>query len=394
MNEYTMINRESALFTQDYQNNLRDITDYISKRKILVIGAAGSIGRAVTRELLKFGPKQLDAIDISENNLVELVRQVRSSTLYIADNFRTFCLDVGSLEFEAFIEQNSKYDLIYNLSAMKHVRSERDPFTLMRMLQTNIFYPRNVFKALDNSQLDKYFCVSTDKAANPVNFMGASKRIMEYFLTSINAPKLSMARFANVAFSDGSLLHGFYQRLNRLEPISAPMDICRYFITDEEAARLCLLSSVFGSGGEIYFPAPSAKLNLTSFRSIATNFLEDRGYTPFECESEAEAKSRSKDLIRNKQWPCYFFYSDTAGEKTFEEFYEQSDEIYTCNFDQVAITKPSHIVDESLLTSFEEKIGQLRRSKNWSQEDIKQEFTTLLPTFEHNQKNKNLDQRM
>jgi len=265
-----LIGRNSLLFDNDINDNRINLDSEVKKSRFLVIGGAGSIGQAVTKEIFKRNPLSLDVVDISENNLVELVRDIRSTLGYIDGDFRTFAIDCGSIEFEALMSSNQQYDYVLNLSALKHVRSEKDPYTLMRLIEVNIL---NTIKTVELSRkkgVKKYFCVSTDKAANPVNMMGASKRIMEMFLMRESENmQISTARFANVAFSDGSLLHGFNQRVAKQQPISAPNDVRRYFVTPQESGELCLLSCIFGANRDIFFPKLSENLHLTTFSDIA-----------------------------------------------------------------------------------------------------------------------------
>ena len=247
LNILDLIGREKALFSQDIEKCKNDLENIVSSSTFLVIGGAGSIGQAVTKEIFKRNPKKLHVVDISENNMVELVRDLRSSIGYINGDFQTFALDIGSIEYDAFIENDGQFDYVLNLSALKHVRSEKDPFTLMRMINVNIFNTDKTIQQSIQKGTKKYFCVSTDKAANPVNMMGASKRIMEMFLMRRSEDiSISTARFANVAFSDGSLLHGFNQRIQKRQPIVAPNDIKRYFVTPQESGELCLMSCIFG----------------------------------------------------------------------------------------------------------------------------------------------------
>lgn len=245
MNYLKLLNRERQLFEADIESNRTALQSVVCQSRFLVLGGAGSIGQAVVKEIFKRNPLKLHVVDISENNLVELVRDLRSTFGYIEGDFQTFALDINSVAYDAFITHDGRYDYVLNLSALKHVRSEKDPFTLMRMIEVNIF---NTTKTIEQSiakGVKKYFCVSTDKAANPVNMMGASKRIMEMFLLKYsNQIEISTARFANVAFSDGSLLHGFNQRLLKKQPIVAPNDVKRYFIVPEESGQLCLMSCI------------------------------------------------------------------------------------------------------------------------------------------------------
>jgi FlaA1/EpsC-like NDP-sugar epimerase len=253
MDYLSLIGRKEALFEKDLIKNESKLFEIVSKGRFLVIGGAGSIGQAVAKEIFKRNPKTLHVVDISENNMVELVRDLRSTMGYVRGDFRTFILDCGSLEFEAFMKAEGPYDYVLNLSALKHVRSEKDPYTLMRMLTVNIFNTIKTLQMSKNMNAKKYFCVSTDKAANPVNMMGASKRIMEIFLMKESLEQdISMARFANVAFSDGSLLHGFKQRLSKRQPLSAPSDVKRYFLTPQESGELCLLSCLLGENRDIF----------------------------------------------------------------------------------------------------------------------------------------------
>ena len=317
-----LIGRIKGLLIEDMEINRDELLSIISASSFLVIGGAGSIGQAVTKEIFKRNPKKLHVVDISENNMVELVRDIRSSFGYIDGDFQTFALDIGSVEYDAFIKKDGKFDYVLNLSALKHVRSEKDPFTLMRMIDVNIFNTdKTLSQAIENGT-KKYFCVSTDKAANPVNMMGASKRIMEMFVNRKSQEiNVSMARFANVAFSDGSLLHGFNQRIQKNQPIVAPKDIKRYFVTPQESGELCLMSCIFGKNREIFFPKLSENLHLISFADIAVKYLKNIGYEPFICKDENEARELASTLPAQGKWPCLFTKSDTTGEKDFEEFY-------------------------------------------------------------------------
>jgi len=296
MNILNLIGRKKPLFEQDISSMDKQIADKVSSSTFLVLGGAGSIGQAVVKEIFKRSPKKLHVVDISENNLAELVRDIRSSFGYISGDFQTFTLDIGSHTYDAFIENDGKYDYVLNLSALKHVQSEKDPFTLMRMIEVNILNTEKTIQQAIAKGSKKYFCVSTDKASNPVNMMGASKRIMEKFLLK-NSRKIaiSTARFANVAFSDGSLLHSFKKRLEKLQPIVAPTDVKRYFVTPEESGQLCLMSCLFGETRDIFFPKLSQELDLITFSSIAEKFLNAQGYEVHICDSEKQARSLVTD---------------------------------------------------------------------------------------------------
>jgi FlaA1/EpsC-like NDP-sugar epimerase len=367
----------------------------ISTGRFLVIGGAGSIGQAVTKEIFKRNPLCLHVVDISENNMVELVREIRSTEGYGSGEFKTFAVDCGSVEFEALVRNEGPYDYVFNLSALKHVRSEKDPYTLMRMVMVNVFNTVKTLRIAKDMGAKNYFCVSTDKAANPVNMMGASKRIMEMFLMRESLTQnISMARFANVAFSDGSLLHGFNQRFSKRQPLSAPNDVRRYFVTPQESGELCLFAGLLGGNRDIFFPKLSEKLHLITFSDIAVRYLRERGYEPYECKSEQEARDRTEELINNKQWPCYFFKSDTTGEKDFEEFYTDKEDLDMERFDSIGVIRNQPEFDDSKLDEFMDGIEELRERDNWTKEEIIGLYFSILPEFSHRETGKYLDQRM
>jgi len=391
----SLIGRSKELFVEDISNNEEKLKNIVSSSSFLVIGGAGSIGQAVTKEIFKRNPKKLHVVDISENNMVELVRDIRSSFGYINGDFQTFALDIGSIEYDAFIKNDGKYDYILNLSALKHVRSEKDPFTLMRMIDVNIFNTdKTLQQAIDNGT-KKYFCVSTDKAANPVNMMGASKRIMEMFVNRKSQNmKVSMARFANVAFSDGSLLHGFNQRIEKRQPIVAPNDIKRYFVTPQESGELCLMSCIFGENRDIFFPKLSEDLHLISFADIAVKYLEEKGYEPYLCKDEDEARELAKTLPQEGKWPCLFTSSDTTGEKDFEEFFTDNETLDMNRFENLGVIKNEVNFNEELLNDFEKTISELKEKREWSKEQIVELFFKMIPDFGHKETGKYLDGKM
>ena len=397
MDLLSLIGRDSELFSSDIVSHEDALKIIIQKSRFLIIGGAGTIGQSVTREIFKRDPKILHVVDISENNMVELVRDLRSTEGYGSGEFKTFAIDCGSLEFEALVNDQGPYDFVFNLSALKHVRSEKDPFTLMRMIIVNVFNTLKTLRMSREMGAKKYFCVSTDKAANPVNMMGASKRIMEMFLMRESLTQdISMARFANVAFSDGSLLHGFNQRFLKRQPFSAPNDVRRYFVTQQESGELCLLSGLLGENRDIFFPKLSEKLHLITFSEIAKSYLKERGYKPYECQSENEARDKAEELIAKKYWPCYFFTSDTTGEKDFEEFFTDKEDLDMNRFETVGVIKNQPIFDEAKLDEFMIGIDFLREKGTWTKEDIIRLYFGILPEFSHTHKEtgKYLDQRM
>jgi len=390
-----LIGRNEALFDADIQHHEQELTRLVAGSRFLVIGGAGSIGQAVTREIFKRKPKVLHVVDISENNMVELVRDIRSTLGYIDGDFSTYAIDCGSLEFEALMKWGGGYDYVLNLSALKHVRSEKDPFTLMRMVDVNILNTNKTIELARELGATKYFCVSTDKAANPANMMGASKRIMEMFLmrASLQMP-ISTARFANVAFSDGSLLHGFNQRFAKRQPISAPRDVRRYFVTPQESGELCLTSCLLGENRDIFFPKLSEKLHLITFSDIAVKYLAALDFEAYQCASEDEARDRASELIAAKKWPCYFFDSDTTGEKDFEEFFTDKEVLDLARFEGIGVIKNEANFDEQQLALFLATIAGLKRAGHWERTDLVQLFNEMIPDFGHKETGKFLDGRM
>lgn len=400
MNILNLIGREKEFFELDIAKHEGQLQTIIGQSSFLVIGGAGSIGQAVTKEIFKRNPLKLHVVDISENNMVELVRDIRSSSGYIDGDFHTFALDVGSDEYDAFWKADGNYDYVLNLSALKHVRSEKDPFTLMRMIDVNIFNTqKTILQSIENG-VKKYFCVSTDKAANPVNMMGASKRVMEMYLMQLSQNiNISTARFANVAFSDGSLLHGFNQRIQKQQPIVAPNDVKRYFVTPKESGELCLMSTIFGENRDIFFPKLSDELHLISFAEIAVNYLKQLGLEPFFCKTEEEARNFSKtshqSLITNhQQWPCLFTQSDTTGEKDFEEFFTDKETLDLNRFLNLGIIKNEAVVESQLIQHFTNTIQDFKRAGKWTKEQLVDLFFEMIPNFGYEEKGKYLDEKM
>ena len=395
MNILNLIGRKNPLFETDISTKAQQISKNVSSSTFLVLGGAGSIGQAVVKEIFKRGPKKLHVVDISENNLAELVRDIRSSFGYISGDFQTFALDIGSSTYDAFIENDGEYDYVLNLSALKHVRSEKDPFTLMRMIEVNILNTEKTIQQAIDKGSKKYFCVSTDKAANPVNMMGASKRIMEKFLLRKSSEiAISTARFANVAFSDGSLLHSFKQRLDKQQPIVAPTDVKRYFVTPEESGQLCLMSCLFGDTRDIFFPKLSQELDLITFSSIAEKFLNAQGYEVHICDSEKQARSAVSNDILSKKWPCFFTLSDTTGEKSFEEFYMPNETLDLQTFEKLGIVKSEADFNNDQLNYFLDSIETMRNQNSWSKESIVSLFFEMLPELNYEDKGKYLDSKM
>jgi len=390
-----LIGRKNELFSKDIKKHKEELLQKVSSSSFLVIGGAGSIGQAVVKEIFKRKPLKLHVVDISENNMVELVRDIRSSLGYIDGDFKTYALDIGSVEYDAFIKNDGMYDYVLNLSALKHVRSEKDEFTLMRMVDVNVFNTDKTIKQAILNNTKKYFCVSTDKATNPVNMMGASKRIMEMFLMRRSLDvEISTARFANVAFSDGSLLHGFNQRIEKLQPIVAPNDIKRYFVTPQESGELCLMSCIFGENRDIFFPKLSESLHLISFADIAIKYLNYKGFESYLCETEDEARELIKTLPEQGKWPCLFTKSDTTGEKDFEEFYTDKEVLDMDRFENLGVIKNEPEYDENQLNNFKDAISQLKSGMSWDKKSIVNEFFKIIPKFGYHDNGKYLDGKM
>lgn len=390
-----IIGRSEELFANDVSRHEEELQSIIRSSSFLILGASGSIGQAVSREIFKRNPKKLHLVDINENYMTEVVRDLRSGYGYTDGEFGTFILDIGSTEFDAMIRNSDGYDYVFNLSALKHVRSEKDPYTLMRMIKVNIFYTEQTIRQTAEVGCKKYFCVSTDKAANPVSMMGASKRIMEMFLMrSSQKQTISTARFANVAFSEGSLLQGFSLRLAKGQPFVGPSDIRRYFVTPKESGELCLMAGLFGQNRDIYFPKLREDLHLITFLEIAERFLHMHGYKSHQCTSEQEARMLAATLPAKGQWPVYFTPSDTSGEKSYEEFYTEVETLDMASYDNIGVIKNDLAFDPELLQVFESEIAQMLDRRAWTKAELVELFNRMLPEFAHKETGKFLDGKM
>ena len=391
-----ILNRPDSMFSGELHRHQERIRDLVRGSRIMVIGAAGSIGSAFVRQLLPYEPESLHLVDISENNLVEVVRDLRSSPVVLPEDFKTFAKAMGSEEFEKLLLTERNYDYVVNFSALKHVRSEKDPFSLMRMYNTNVLFVKRLLDALAGTGLRKHFSVSSDKAANPASIMGATKIFMERILLA-HAERIpfSTARFANVAFSDGSLLHGFLQRLEKRQPFAAPHDVKRYFISHEEAGQLCLLSCFLGDNRDIYFPKLDEEKDLLTFSEIAVLVLDAHGYRPDVCASEGEAKEKAQRMAPGaKAWPCYFFESDTTGEKPFEEFYTETDRVSLDRYESVGIISQTPWADNETIDRALEAFERIKKRECWRKEDMVAAIRIIVPELMHDEKNRNLDQKM
>lgn len=394
--ELGVLGRRHRIFAEDLAAAEDDLSAAVRGASFLVLGGAGSIGQAVVRELFRRRPRALHVVDLSENNLAELVRDLRSSHGYLDDgDFRTLALDCGAAEYQSFVETVPAHDHVLDFSAMKHVRSERDPFTLMRMVRTNVLDTESTLGLAIGRGVGGYFAVSSDKAVNPTNAMGASKRIMELCLARAGESlRVSSSRFANVAFSDGSLLHSFVRRLEKRQPLAGPDDVRRYFITAGEAASLSLMACLLGANRECFVPATPRGLEPTGFREIAEAFLEQRGYAPHPCASEEEARERVEELAAEGRWPLYFTPSDTTGEKPLEEFQRRDEEIDRERFGEIGVIRWPVLADEAALDAFLDSVRELRRGGRWTRRQILDAMETLLPEFRHCETGRFLDAKM
>lgn len=395
MNILKLIGRDKEILLKDIQEYEKEISSIINESTFLIIGGAGSIGQALVKEIFVRNPKKLFVVDISENNLVELVRDIRSSIGYIKGDFQVFALDSGSEHFFRLIEDSGPFDFVMNLSALKHVRSEKDPYTLSRLIEVNIL---NVIKCIDKITeigCKKYFAVSTDKATNPANLMGASKYIMERYLINIsNIIKISSARFANVAFSDGSLLHGFEQRIKKFQPLSAPNDVKRYFISSTEAGRICLISSLLGDNRDIFFPKLSKDIDEITFSGIAVQYLKKIGKIPKIFSSEDEARNYLIYGDDKYSWPCYFFKSDTSGEKNFEEFYSSKEILDMGKFNDLGIVKNPEYHHDQSVDVFVKNFIKLQSKGIYERDKLVKLFKNTVSSLSHKETGKYLDSKM
>ena len=395
-----VLGRDSSLFAADIESSRAALDEAITGARVLVIGAAGSIGAAFVRQLVPYGPAALHLVDISENGLVEIVRELRSSTLAMPGDFRTFSIGLGSPELRAFVRSDFDYDFVLNFAALKHVRAERDPYSLLRMLNTNFVYLDDFLNDIPQERTPTgVFSVSSDKAVDPASLLGASKALMEEVLRKYaDRFTATSARFANVAFSAGSLLESFLCRLQKRQPLAAPNDVRRFFISHEEAGQLCLLGAFLGESGDIVFPALNPQSDMLTFSDIALTVLDHFGYGARHCESEREAREAACDLtgVRDERWPVYFSGSDTSGEKMFEEFHGDGEATVSSRWSSVGVVRRPTL-DTPGATALNECLDELRAA---SVETVlsKEKLVTIIrgrvPGLAHVETGKSLDQKM
>ncbi|MCR5523444.1 MAG: polysaccharide biosynthesis protein [Clostridia bacterium] len=387
--------RERSMFLNDIENYSDLLSSKIKSKTVLVIGGAGSIGSSFIRAVLKFEPSALVVVDYNENALAELTRDLRSTPgMFVPDDYVTYPVDFSSEVFEKIFRSRGGFDIVGNFSAHKHVRSEKDIYSVEALLRNNVLNAGRLLDLLSDFPPEVYFCVSTDKAANPVNIMGASKRIMEDVIFSYSDKfDVKTARFANVAFSNGSLPAGFLSRIQKLQPLSAPSDVRRYFVSPEESGQICMLSCILGNNREIFFPKLE-EAQMMGFDEIAVKLLNSYGYEPLECINDYEAINKSAGLKSgSNKYPVHFSASDTSGEKPYEEFYIDGEELDLNRFMSLGVITNKTVPNKDRIKVLFEKLNFAFKNEA-SKNDIVSIMSEYLPDFEHIEKGKSLDSKM
>ncbi len=391
-----VVKRPSSLFETDMRDHYFQLKTAVKGKAVLVIGGAGTIGSSFIRAILDLRPTKLIVVDLSENDLTELVRDLRSSDdLEIPSEFKTYPIDFGSPIFEQLLKFHGPFEIIANFAAHKHVRSEKDPFSIAAMIENNVFKAQRLLHMMSENPPEHFFCVSTDKATNPVNVMGASKKLMEEVILSYcNQIPIRTARFANVAFSNGSLLYGYLNRLMKGQPLSCPSDVKRYFVSPQESGQICMMACLLGDSGDIYFPRLQGS-QMEFFKDITDRFINFLGYDVHLCRSEEEAKSISIEEAKlNGKYPVYYFQTDTSGEKLFEEFYTDFDTIDLETYQNLGVIKNTPRKSNAEVQLMIEEMKKMLYSDNFTKKDIIQLIQSFIPTFHHIETGKNLDQKM
>lgn len=388
--------RAISMFAQDIEVNKEKLTQEIKDKKVCVIGGAGSIGSSFIKAILRFEPASVVVVDLNENGLAELVRDVRSTEgLFVPAEFRCYTLNFADPIFERIFREEKGFDIVANFSAHKHVRSEKDKYSVQALIENNDIKAKKLMDLLCVYPPKHFFCVSTDKAANPVNIMGASKRIMEDLVMAYNRYfKVTTARFANVAFSNGSLPDGWIHRLQKKQPLAAPSDVKRYFVSPEESGQICMLACILGKAGEVFFPKLGEDQMLT-FSSICDDFVRAEGLSKVECGSDAEAKKYAAEMSYDSDtYPVVYFNSDTTGEKAYEEFYVPGEKINMERFLSLGVVEETVRRDMNQVNEFFRKLEGIFAEDSFTKEEIVTAIKQFIPNFEHEEKGKNLDQKM
>ena len=388
--------RPISMFEADIQANKEILTAEIKGKKVCVIGGAGSIGSSFIKAVLRFEPASVVVVDLNENGLAELVRDLRSTEgLYVPDEFRCYTLNFADPIFERIFREEKGFDIVANFSAHKHVRSEKDKYSVQALIENNDIKAKKLMDLLCVYPPKHFFCVSTDKAANPVNIMGASKRIMEDLVMAYNTHfKVTTARFANVAFSNGSLPDGWIHRLQKKQPLAAPSDVKRYFVSPEESGQICMFACILGTGGEVFFPKLGEDQMLT-FSAICDDFVKAEGLTKVECATDAEAKAKANDIsYDSKEYPVVYFKSDTTGEKAYEEFYVPGEKIDLERFMSLGVVCESTRRPMNEVNVFFGELERIFQKEDFTKAEIVESIKNFIPNFKHEEKGKNLDQKM
>tara|TARA_B100000963_G_scaffold121937_1_gene106349 strand:+ start:31035 stop:32246 length:1212 start_codon:yes stop_codon:yes gene_type:complete len=387
--------RQRSFFEEDLANNNEKLIKEIKGKSILVIGGAGTIGTSFIKAALKYKPDRLIVVDINENGLTELTRTLRSdSNITVPNHYVTYPISFSSRVFYKMLFKHGSLDIVANFAAHKHVRSEKDELSIEAMIKNNVLDAKRFMDYLKINKPSHFFCVSTDKAANPVNVMGASKKIMENVIMSYAKDlKITTARFANVAFSNGSLLYGHLERLMQRQPISCPSDVKRFFVSPEESGQICLLTCILGNTGDIFFPKLD-KNQLVNFQKITEDFFDFLNKKIYLCSSENEAKLVASKMNDNSPYPVYFFKTDTSGEKLYEEFYTEEDKVYLNKFKSIGIIKKSKRLNHHDLETLFNKLNNLFAKNHIDKTEIINLINQLIPNFNHIETGKSLDQKM
>lgn len=391
-----VVKRPTSMFLSDIEANKDELVEKIENKSILVIGGAGSIGSSFIKAVLQFKPETLVVVDINENGLAELTRDLRSTPgMYVPNDYISYPMDYNSAAFEKMFKSRGGFDVVANFSAHKHVRSEKDIYSVESMIKNNVIHAKKLLDLISEYPPEEYFCVSTDKAANPVNIMGASKRIMEDVIFSYSDKfPVKTARFANVAFSNGSLPAGFIARVQKLQPISAPMDVRRYFVSPEESGQICMLACMLGNNREIFYPKLEQG-QMTTFDAIAGDFLREQGFEILKCDSDEEAIERSIELKNgSNMYPVHFSASDTSGEKAYEEFYTDDEQVDVERFRSLGVIVGKELTDYEKMGQFVLKLSDLFNDGSATKNDVARVIKEYLPEFEHIEKGKSLDSKM